>query len=113
MPERTCDTSVAAIVVRSSAGEATKKAMRLRSTWALASTSPMCATKAPTAMTIAIVALLFSFWFVFGSGQQATFYAYLLILAGYIVLMGLYVKRKNAGGVVQGDASVAPAGEPG
>lgn len=64
-------------------------------------------------MTIAIVALLFSFWFVFGSGQQATFYAYLLILAGYIVLMGLYVKRKKAGGVVQGDASVAPAGEPG
>lgn len=54
---------------------------------------------------IAVVALLFSFWFVFGSGQQATFYAYLLILLGYVVLLGLYVKRKKGGGVVQGDAS--------
>ena len=60
-------------------------------------------------MTIAIVALLFSFWFVFGSGQQATFYAYLLILAGYVVLLGLYVKRKRTGGVVEGDSSKAPA----
>jgi APA family basic amino acid/polyamine antiporter len=44
-------------------------------------------------MVIAILALLFSFWFVYGSGQQATFWAYLMILAGYVVLMVLYVGR--------------------
>ncbi len=48
-------------------------------------------------MVIAILALLFSFWFVFGSGEQATFYAYLLILGGYVVLMGLYIKRRRSG----------------
>ncbi len=56
-------------------------------------------------MIIAIAALVFSFWFVFGSGSTATFYAYLLILAGYVVLMGLYVKRRRAGGTVQGDST--------
>lgn len=56
-------------------------------------------------MIIGIAALLFSFWFVFGSGQAATFYAYLIILVGYIVLMGLYVKRKKIGGIVEGDDS--------
>lgn len=56
-------------------------------------------------MVIAVVAMLFSFWFVFGSGQQATFYAYLLILAGYVVLIGLYVKRRKSGGTIQGDTS--------
>lgn len=44
-------------------------------------------------MVIAILALLFSFWFVYGSGQQATFWAYLMILAGYVVLMAMYVSR--------------------
>lgn len=60
-------------------------------------------------MIIGIVALLFSFWFVFGSGQQATFYAYLIILLGYVVLLGLYANRKRSGGVVQGDQSPAVA----
>lgn len=55
--------------------------------------------------TIAIVTLLISFWFVFGPGQQATFDAYLLILLGYVVLLGLYVKRKKSGGVVEEDSS--------
>jgi APA family basic amino acid/polyamine antiporter len=54
-------------------------------------------------MVIAVASLLFSFWFVFGSGESATFYAYLLILAGYIVLIGLYIKRRRAGGVIEGD----------
>ncbi len=61
-------------------------------------------------MLIAIVAMLFSFWFVFGSGQKATFYAYLLILVGYVVLLALYVKRKRAGERIQGDHG--PHGEP-
>ncbi|MEI8081861.1 MAG: hypothetical protein WCI74_08470, partial [Actinomycetes bacterium] len=56
-------------------------------------------------MIIGIAALLFSFWFVFGSGQQATFYAYLIILVGYVVLMGLYIKRKKVGGIIEGDDS--------
>lgn len=65
-------------------------------------------------MIIGIVALLFSFWFVFGSGETATFYAYLIILVGYVVLLGLYVKRKKSGGVVQGDNSPAlPSGAAG
>ena len=58
-------------------------------------------------MIIGIVAIVFSFWFVFGSGQKATFYAYLIILLGYVVLMGLYIKRKKNGGIVQGDDSPA------
>jgi len=44
-------------------------------------------------MVIAVVALLFSFWFVYGSGEQPTFWAYLMILAGYVVLMGMMVSR--------------------
>ena len=56
-------------------------------------------------MVIAVVAMLFSFWFVFGSGQQATFYAYLLILLGYVVLLGLYIKHKRAGDRVEGDST--------
>lgn len=54
-------------------------------------------------MVIAVASLLFSFWFVFGSGPTATFYAYLLILVGYVVLMGLYVKRRREGGAIEGD----------
>ena len=56
-------------------------------------------------MVIGILALVFSFWFVFGSGEKATFYAYLLILAGYVVLLGLYVKRKRRGLPVEGDST--------
>ncbi|MCB0917961.1 MAG: amino acid permease [Actinobacteria bacterium] len=56
-------------------------------------------------MIVGIVALVFSFWFVFGSGEQATFWAYLLILVGYIVLLGLYVKRKRHGHAMEGDDS--------
>ncbi len=55
-------------------------------------------------MVIGIAALVFSFWFVFGSGETATFYAFLLILAGYVVLVGLYINRRRAGGVVEGDS---------
>lgn len=48
-------------------------------------------------MVIAVLSLLFSVWFVYGSGQEATFYAYLLILVGYVVLIGLYVQRHRRG----------------
>jgi APA family basic amino acid/polyamine antiporter len=56
-------------------------------------------------MVIAILSLLFSFWFVYGSGQQATFWAYLMILVGYVVLMGLYVgqwRTRKAAGATDG-----------
>lgn len=43
--------------------------------------------------TIAVLAMLFSFWFVFGSGETATYWAYLMILVGYVVLLALYVVR--------------------
>lgn len=62
--------------------------------------------------TIAVIALIFSFLFVYGSGESATFYAYLLILVGYVVLLTLYVKRKKAGGVVEGDSSPELTGSP-
>ncbi len=58
-------------------------------------------------LVIGIAAMLFSFWFVFGSGEQATFYAYLIILIGYVVLTGLYIKRKRQNLAIQGDQSPA------
>ncbi|MDP3971357.1 MAG: amino acid permease [Candidatus Nanopelagicales bacterium] len=58
-------------------------------------------------MVIGVAAMLFSFWFVFGSGEQATFYAYLIILIGYGVLTGLYIRRKRNNLPIQGDQSSA------
>ncbi len=60
-------------------------------------------------MVIAVFALLFSFWFVYGSGQQATFWAYLMILLGYVVLMALYVQQwraRRAAGSTEGPQTV-------
>ncbi|MDP4015404.1 MAG: amino acid permease [Candidatus Nanopelagicales bacterium] len=60
-------------------------------------------------MVIAIAALLFSFWFVYGSGPQATFWAYLLILASYVLLIVIYARRRKAGEIIQGDQSQNPS----
>ena len=42
---------------------------------------------------IAILSLAFSAWFVFGSGAPATFWAFLMLLGGWVVYLYLRVKR--------------------
>jgi len=41
---------------------------------------------------VAIVSLAFSAWFVFGSGSDATFWAFLMLLAGWVVYLYLKIK---------------------
>jgi APA family basic amino acid/polyamine antiporter len=42
---------------------------------------------------IAIVAMAFSAWFVFGSGSEATFWAFLMLLLGWVVYVYLRIKE--------------------
>ena len=49
---------------------------------------------------IAVVALAFSGWFVFGSGSDATFWAFLMLLAGWVVYLYLKIKTGKYGSAV-------------
>jgi APA family basic amino acid/polyamine antiporter len=46
---------------------------------------------------VAILSLVFSAWFVFGSGSDATFWAFLMLLAGWVVYLYLKIKTGKYG----------------
>jgi basic amino acid/polyamine antiporter, APA family len=46
---------------------------------------------------VAMVSLVFSAWFVFGSGSDATFWAFLMLLAGWVVYLYLKIKTGRYG----------------
>lgn len=44
-------------------------------------------------LVVSIVAMLFSVWFVYGSGAEATYWAFLMLLVGFVVYAGMLVRR--------------------
>lgn len=44
-------------------------------------------------LTVSIMAMLFSVWFVYGSGAEATYWAFLMLLVGFVVYAGMMIRR--------------------
>jgi APA family basic amino acid/polyamine antiporter len=44
-------------------------------------------------LTVSVLAMLFSVWFVYGSGAEATYWAFLMLLVGFVVYAVMMVRR--------------------
>ena len=44
-------------------------------------------------LSVSVLAMLFSVWFVYGSGAEATYWAFLMLLVGFVVYAVMLVKR--------------------
>jgi APA family basic amino acid/polyamine antiporter len=60
-------------------------------------------------LTVSIVAIAFSVWFVYGSGAEATYWAFLMLLLGFAVYAGMLIRRTRKDKLEHEESKLADA----